>query len=475
MELSLCKKRNIFNWLEENTKKFFFSFCYPVFLAIVVNLFWFFGEGLYAGLFFCLMGGYIFAVFKNVAPLFVNLIFFVVSFNDLAFLSVPSTYFVLIPLFIGIAIHFIRFPVNFMKRGKLFFPILFVYLSLLLGGTFIYTGSSARFFAWFSYAFGIGAFWFVFYAMIYPMLEIEPDFKLDRYIAFSIIALSFAACTQLGNAFIVSIISGKRMVGVYGWGLSIQVATLILLALPSSFYLMVKTQKVITYCIISSLLFLLCLITRSDGVIALTLCFFPLLIIITYNKIIVKKRTAYKLCWIILVLIVVFILIICRDWVTKVVDKLLNSFSSDTGRTELYLEAIKNFLKNPIFGYGYDYSDRSTTPTAWNLHSTIFHSLATTGLFGFVAIMVYVVARLKLLMSKGTTFNLYFLIAFLAFQCYAFVDTCEYNPVPLSAALLVMLLVVEKYNETENLLEKGDPLPLLYKRESLYVSKIKFN
>ncbi|MBO5928117.1 MAG: hypothetical protein J6Q32_04620, partial [Clostridia bacterium] len=59
--------------------------------------------------------------------------------------------------------------------------------------------------------------------------------------------------------------------------------------------------------------------------------------------------------------------------------------------------------------------------------------------------------------------------------CYAFVDTCEYNPVPLSAALLVMLLVVEKYNETENLLEKGDPLPLLYKRESLYVSKIKFN
>ncbi len=470
MELTIFQKKNIFLKLKEKTEWFFFGFYYPVFLMLVVNLFWHIGVGIYPAIFFCVLGGFIFAVFDDISPLFPALFCFVMSFRELSFLENIQSYFVLIPLFLGLAIHLIRFKPSIKGKKKLLFPLLFVFVSLLTGGLTVRTGENSRFMAWASYSV-IGAFWVLTYVLFQPRIKIRAGFRLDLYIAFAVVMATFTAGGQLIYLFVKCVIANKFTNLLFGWGLIIQVGTLVLLALPCCFYLMVKTRKIYLYAILSIILMAIALIAKADGCTALCICFFPILIIVTYKKLPAKDQKTFCLSWIICALICVALLLVFKDWTLDILNRLLISLKNDTGRTNIYKQAIDMFLRNPIFGGGYEFRTWETTPMAWNYHSTIFHSLGTGGIVAFLAMVIYFIARIRILMSKNTDFNLYMLIAFIAFQCYAMVDTSEYNPVPLSAILLVIMMVVEKYNQAEEPFKNCDLLPLFYSKESLNLNR----
>ena len=464
--ISSCKAFNSLNKLSKRLEWFFYSLSFPVFIGLITSLLYFSGQGVVAALFFCILGGIIFALFEDMSPLIPCLFMFVMSFSNLSFLDNIKTYLVTIPLIIGIAIHFIRFKFD-RKRGKLFFPLLVFFISLGLGGITVKTTEHQRIMAWVSYTFGIGAFLFATYTVFFGGIKIKRNFRLDKYVATSVICASFVTFTMLGYNFISSLLTNGVMINSYGWGLSIQIGTLTLLSLPCCFYMMVKTEKVISFGVLACTIILFCIITRSEGSIAVTLSFLAVLIIITRNKLPIFLRKRYYAFWLSILAVFVILALVFKDYTAVTISRILKAFSNDTGRTRLFEQALEDFFSSPIFGAGYYYLKGTATPLPWNYHSTIFHSLGTAGIVGFIAVMFYLVARIIVLMEKHTDLNLYFLICFFAFQCYAFVDTAEYNPVPLSATLLIMLLVVEKYNKEDYSLIEDKRLPLFYKRKAL--------
>ena len=144
--------------------------------------------------------------------------------------------------------------------------------------------------------------------------------------------------------------------------------------------------------------------------------------------------------------------------------ELAHSFS-DNGRLPLYKESLFLFAKYPIFGAGAGYINYDTELITngiriYNFHSTFFHVIATMGIIGFFAYLYYFVERFKILMARYNAFTFFMLTAFIMFECYGMVDTCEFNAIPLMCAVTVMLVVVE--------INKGNdcsPLPLAYNRK----------
>ncbi|MBQ8426325.1 MAG: O-antigen ligase family protein, partial [Clostridia bacterium] len=135
-------------------------------------------------------------------------------------------------------------------------------------------------------------------------------------------------------------------------------------------------------------------------------------------------------------------------------------FFSDSSRTKLYEEALNLFAKYPLFGSGLGYVESDTVSalsiSLYNFHSVFFHVLATMGIVGIVAYIFYYIARFKILMKNYNCFSLFATIAFLMFECYAFIDTAEFNVIPLMSTVTVFITIVELTNKKSN----DEPLPL---------------
>ena len=97
----------------------------------------------------------------------------------------------------------------------------------------------------------------------------------------------------------------------------------------------------------------------------------------------------------------------------------------------------------------------------YNFHSVFFHVLATMGIMGIVAYIFYYIARFKILMETNTCFSLFITITFIMFECYAFIDTAEFNAIPLMSTLTVMITIVELTNKKSN--DQALPLIASYK------------
>lgn len=75
-----------------------------------------------------------------------------------------------------------------------------------------------------------------------------------------------------------------------------------------------------------------------------------------------------------------------------------------TGRITLYKEAIEVFKEYPVFGAGWTTLEANNVDRIQVFHSTVFHTLAIGGVFGAIAVTVYVVASYQA-MFKNRKFN----------------------------------------------------------------------
>ena len=126
---------------------------------------------------------------------------------------------------------------------------------------------------------------------------------------------------------------------------------------------------------------------------------------------------------------------------------------SDNGRIELFNEGWQLFLQYPFFGVGIGYAPPDATGVnallAYNFHSTFFHVVATMGIVGLITFTYYFIARYQILTKKNTAFNLFSFMAFTFMESYGFVDTCEFNIMPLIFVVTFLLIVVELENQKE--------------------------
>jgi O-antigen ligase len=255
-----------------------------------------------------------------------------------------------------------------------------------------------------------------------------------------------------------------------GWANINVVATFLIFSIASAWYLLSTVKNMIPLIIIITLLYVGLVHTGSDGVTGTLIVFSPVMAYFSYRNLRRenKKTFLFILSVVAVCALICAIILVLSIGYAPLVDSIKVSLE-DNGRSCLYIEALDLFKQFPLFGVGLGYVNPNVVDVSglrlYNFHSTFFHSLATMGIFGLLAFSYYVFKRFKILASNKTAFSLFMLIAFLSFECYAMIDTSEFNAIPLMSSVTVMIVIVELLNKKGNELE---PLPLSINRKNGY-------
>lgn len=123
----------------------------------------------------------------------------------------------------------------------------------------------------------------------------------------------------------------------------------------------------------------------------------------------------------------------------------LDVFSSS--RITLYKDAWKVFLENPIFGGGWMSNPDMGNPDRIQIyHSTIFHTLAISGLFGMFSLIVYVFSILVLFVKKMSLNVAILGSAWLVTMIHGLID----NTVHMIIYTLITIIIFTSIEREEN-------------------------
>ncbi|PGE18780.1 hypothetical protein COM64_13180 [Bacillus toyonensis] len=142
--------------------------------------------------------------------------------------------------------------------------------------------------------------------------------------------------------------------------------------------------------------------------------------------------------------------------VVSEVNKLLEEFSTLTGRFEIWSITIKTWLDNIMFGYG---------PTIWDLefrtgygkeyvgqaHNQFVQSLGETGVFGFVCMLIFVGCLIYygIRLSKETKGVSLMLVTFLLIRCITETPFRNYA-IHIQMFSLICILIFLSYSKGNN-------------------------
>ena len=450
--------------------KFFYGPLYPIYVALFITLAFAANASLVGLLFVSLIATVLFLCYEDMTPIIPLLFLVVLCFRDYNIMNGILGYIFLAPAAIAFIAHFFIYPIKKIRIGKLFLPLCGITCALFLGGILSDVNNYSN---GLITAFTIGPVMIVIYLFFSLYVKPPKDFNIKNYLCYLLVILGATCFVHLSIQHIhLDIIKDTLFIqSELGWGNTNCAATLLLISIPACWYFLTQVKNIIPVFIILVVLYTGVIISGSDGVLAISLMFTPIIAFFVYRKIDRYHRPIY-----IKTLITILSILITAAIITIIVydfDTLLQSLKprfSDSSRTKLYQEALDLFSKYPIFGAGLGYQNPEL-PTLlgvrlYNFHSVLFHVMGTMGVIGVIAYTFYYTERLKILMHKNNTFTLFITIAFIMFECYAFIDTCEFNAIPLMSVITVIITIVELTNKKDNV----EPLPLRFN----YYNKIIF-
>lgn len=432
-------------------KNFLYGYYYPLVTAFWVFLCYAFNIQT-VGLLVMIAAACFFMVFIGdmlpILPLFAYFLFLI---RDFTLLLKPVYIVFYILLVLCLIFHFIKYrPQNFIA-GKLFFPLILVTFALTLGG--IFSVYSIYWTNGLPSVLAVGPLVLLIYSVF--MNGINAPYRLDlkKYICNIVVCGVIFCCFELlvmKTELYAGLIEDQNSLT---WGSTNTLTTLILIAVPCCFYLMIKTGKVVSLFSVIAFFTFSTYIAGSDGCLGILIFTLPFLVILTYLKLPRKYRREFMICIAVcvlgcLVFALLYLLIVGYDTIFNKISDM----TSDSGRILLYEEAINLFNKNPFFGAGLGFIDESLfTPVEgslhlFNFHSTVFHVLATLGIFGVIAYFVYYALRFSVLFGGNSDFNAFIYVAFIDFTAYGLIDVCEFNVVPILSYITLLFVIVEKTN-----------------------------
>lgn len=155
----------------------------------------------------------------------------------------------------------------------------------------------------------------------------------------------------------------------------------------------------------------------------------------------------------------VFAALFLLEGAKKLVEFIENMDIFDgNGREELYEVGISNIFSHPLLGVGIGYRNDEV----WQLndmavfwyHSTPIQIFASMGALGGAAYLWQLIARLKLV--RLNAFSLSVLWGFLGFEGYSCVNTGDFTPLPFALLVVMLFLVLERYNCDLPRLDEGE-------------------
>ncbi len=443
-----------------------YSNFFPLFVSIFTVITYFASEnaGVVGGVLgisvFSILVAVILAFQQDLCPVF-PLLFnapFIFSFSSITMFENPFCYLVFLPVLVALVVRLFRYKTK-IKLGVYGISLLFVLSGYIFSG--IFNNSLSHCFGnmdkpWFSLSvtlvLGVGVGTILEYLVLKSGMHSEnrKSFDLKVYFAKTIIYLAFAVVFQL--LFTSLKVEELRWLG---WGHRNFAGFLILFAVPMCVYLIIKTEKIFPY--VFAILFFIygSIKAECDASTGILLIFCPLLIFYIYTKLKKSKKTLFlNLCLSVMIAFligVIYKIISDEDFINQLVIK----FLTDTGRSNIYREAIRLFKENPLFGKGVYYPFEHNFWWTSNYHSSFIQALATTGIYGLIMLLFTYFARIKVLTKKNTPFNVCAFFSVIFFMIHSSVDCGE--------SLMIMIIVVGFMVVTEHLNNfNEEALPVRY-------------
>ncbi len=397
-------------------KKFLDSYFYPIIIAFIGFLSWVLPDSLLwlnNTLIVILLSLMVFVLImfedsKYGIPLFLSLVFTVNTqeLNVDAVAGFSIFYLMFIMIVVGFVGHIIRFKPKF-KFDLIALALLLIAVTYVI--PLIYMGVSVE-----SFAISISGFIYLAFYLFFKNTSKATVEDVLVYFFFASIQLMGEMLYPMVKEFFVLIktetLSETFKIGLkthwgivdYGFG-NINDLTIFLTILSSGiFYMILKKPNNYLYWLFALLSVISILMSGSrGGLISLVLILFIFFIIlVTYGEH-HQIFFASSLLVILALTVVVFqdvAIVFYNNFIQGGLDD-LDAFSS--GRISLYEQALKVFKEFPMFGSGWTYQyEVGNTNRIQIYHSTIFHTLAVTGLAGMAAVFGYTVISFRSLLKR---------------------------------------------------------------------------
>ncbi len=242
-----------------------------------------------------------------------------------------------------------------------------------------------------------------------------------------------------------------------GWGISNNIALMLLFTMPFALYLATQNRRVL--CVLYLLTFileLLCIVfTYSRG--AVVAMIIGIIIMIPFIIIeVVNKKTFYISLSTILCFICLFVLIFCFSHKTEAarIFEILTSLDihNGNGRYEIYKKCLQNLKEYKIFGKGifsqFNGDNYGNTSYVWG-HSTITQTASTMGGFGLLSIFFHFGQKYYVLLKNATNYKMIIFYSFFISGLYGLVDISYYF-VNYMIPLVIVMALLEKLMKADS-------------------------
>lgn len=357
---------------------------------------------------------------------------------------------------LGFICRLFTLPFKF-KFGKMFFGLLAIGISIILGGMFVTSQYSIP-------QLIVGFLVCTLILLIYSYLvssNVDFNFKLIAYLMtmFGIMIILEEGIYIFSREHFADITT--KMYIHLGWGGKNNFSLMLLFTMPFTFYLILKENNKYNMVLYQVAVILQAggiFISYSRGCILIALFESLFYLIFTYYSF---RKEKWKLVTTTITLSITTIVIISLVISLELYGiKILNAineiilhgfnFSSLNNRFPIYNEVIKLWSKHPIFGYGILYPntieghiDVAINDYQW-AHSTLLHTLFISGLVGFSSIIFHLFEKYYSISRNINLEKFTLLIGYLFSEIYGIFDVSYYY-INYMIVLIILFVISEKY------------------------------
>ena len=241
-----------------------------------------------------------------------------------------------------------------------------------------------------------------------------------------------------------------------GWGVSNNIALMLLFTFPFTLYLVLisKNVKTVFYILIMGVQCLAILFTYSRGAIFSMLVGVACMIPLSIWK--AKDRVSTAISITILLsaigLVILYFYKNRPEDFNRFIDVAFRMDLDDlNGRTPIYEDCIKSLKEFPIFGKGVLSTFQSDGTYAWG-HSTILQTVRTMGYVGVIAMSFHLIQKYFVLIYRPTLWKIIVAASFAISGLYGLFDVSYYfinYMIPLILAMAIIESLFKKGGEDE--------------------------
>lgn len=448
-----------------------YSDAYMLAIAALVVLFWA-TEAMVAGFVtLLLIMSFLLVVKRDMTPCLPILISVYCVISKGQFPSYFAYMFIiLVPVAGSLIFHFVYYRTAEIKGGAFGFAYLFVAASMFMGG--IMSNQLNDELKGLAFAAFLGLVPFAVYELIVNCCNGLKKTEFVSYVSRAFLFLGVLITAQL-LIYYIRVWTGKLPEGVevhLGWGISNGAATVLLATMPISMYVAVSEKKLwksVLIALLSIAQFVAVIATVSRGAILVGAAEFVLMMIasVVFNK----HRKAYVLAYVAIAVLAIVCCVLMKDRLIAFIERAFNNGLDDSGRDNLYKEAIDVFKQNKLFGVGFGYIGLNSylnSHPMYYFHSTVFQTLASLGLFGTAASIVMYYKRVKFAFAKGRAFNIFLIVSCFGFEGYAMINTFTFLAVPGLLIIAVLTATNERCNSISDEEYASCGAPLIFASKS---------